>query len=127
MALMLCPACQADAPDGAAACPKCQAALPPLKRKRRRRGEPDDDLDPARVAGYDAQVSGLMPYTAAAAVPVAGLVLAPLGALLAWRLLRRGRGDPAFTARRGARLQLRFALFCAALQWLGLSLVVLAW
>lgn len=123
---MLCPACNTDAPDGAATCPKCQAALPPPRRKRRRRGEPDEDLDPARVAEYDRQVGGLLRYTAAGAVPGVGLVVAPLGAWRAWRLLRRGRGDPAFTARRGAKLQFRFALFCAALQWLGLSLVLLS-
>ena len=121
---MLCPACNTDAPASATACPNCQAALPPLKRKRRRRGELDENLDPVRVAAYERQVRGLLGLVAASALPFLGLVLGPISAGLVARVLRKGRGDPAFTARRAARQELAFALVCTAVQWVGLALML---
>jgi hypothetical protein len=121
---MHCPACNTDAPDGSTACPNCQATLPPPKRKRRRRGEPDESLDPARVAAYERQVRGLLGLVAASALPFLGLVLGPLTVGLVARLLRKGRRDPAFTARRAARQELAFALVCTAVQWVGLALML---
>ena len=121
---MLCPACKTNAPDGSTVCPGCKAALAPPRRKRRRRTEGTENLDPARVAHYDQKVRHIQMLLFVSVVPFIGLVLGPVCAWLSWRLLRRGKEDPAFTARKGARLELRFALFCTAAQWVGLVLLL---
>src|SRR3712207_4997919 len=98
---MRCPACNTYNPPTATTCAGCQAALTENPRKARRRSEtPQDVADNPQVRVYDEQVRKLFRLWSWSLVPVVGMVIGPLSAVLSWRLIRRARTDPAFTALR---------------------------
>ena len=125
---MRCSACQAEIPDESAQCPVCggiqsQATAP---RKARRRSESVVEADLARAAAYNHRVKRIVPLTLVAIIPGLGLVLAPVVIVLISLVLRSGKGDPMFTAARGAWVTLAIALVVMACNWIGLGLIVLS-
>ena len=125
---MRCSACQAEIPDESAQCPVCggiqsQAVAP---RKARRRSEGVVEADLARAAAYNHRVKRIVPLTLVAIIPGLGLILAPVVIVLISLVLRSGKGDPMFTAARGAWVTLAIALVVMACNWIGLGLIVLS-
>ena len=126
--LMRCSACQAEIPDESAQCPVCggiqsQATAP---RKARRRSESVVEADLARAAAYNHRVKRIVLLTLVAIIPGLGLVLAPVVIVLISLVLRRGKGDPMFTAARGARITLVVAILTTACNWIGLGLIAMS-
>ena len=123
---MRCPACNTYYPPTATTCSGCQAALPENPRKARRRSEaPPEIANDPRVGEYDEQVRRLFRLWSWSLIPVVGLVIGPVSAVLAWTLIRRARLDPAFTALRGARMTMVLGVVTAMTNWVGLGLM--AW
>lgn len=124
---MRCTTCQTDNPDGLTACTACSAPLRTSVRKSRRRSETQAAApDNPRVQAYNRQVQHLYLLSVIALVPFLGVLLGPVAVALTWRLLRRGQGDPDFTAARGARWVRNLALATTATNWIGTALVVLS-
>ncbi|MFO0930047.1 MAG: hypothetical protein U0736_23990 [Gemmataceae bacterium] len=123
---MRCTACQTENPNGTATCTACSAPLRTSVRKSRRRAEAPAAPDNPRVQEYNRQVRRVYVLSAWSLVPVVGAVLGPLSAGLAWRLLRRGRGDPDFTAAPGARWVRNLGLATTVTNWVGLTLIALS-
>jgi hypothetical protein len=125
---MRCSACQLEIPDDSTQCPSCGGiqSQAPAPRKARRRSEADVEADLARTAAYNRQVKRLVLLTLVAIIPGLGLVLAPAVLVLISLLLLRGKGDPLFTAGRGARVTLIIAALTMACNWVGLYLIVTA-
>ena len=123
---MRCQACNTDNPPTATVCGNCQTALPGGSRKVRRRNDtPAEIADNPRVREYDGQVWRLFRLWSWSLIPVVGLVIGPISAILAWKLIRRVGLDPAFTAKRGAQVTMALGVVTGATNWIGLGLM--AW
>ena len=125
---MRCSACQAEIPDDSSQCPICEGiqSKAPSPRRARKRSDSDIEEDLARAAAYNHQVKRVVLLTLVAIVPGLGLVLAPVVIVLISLVLRRGKGDPMFTAARGARITLVVAILTTACNWIGLGLIALS-
>ena len=125
---MRCSACQAEIPDDSTQCPNCEGiqSKAPTSRKTRRRSVTVTDADLARTADYNRQVKRIVLVTLVAIIPGLGLVLGPVVMILIALVLRRGKGDAAFTAARGARVTLIIAAITTACNWIGLGLIALS-
>jgi hypothetical protein len=124
---MLCPACKNDNPDSATTCQSCQAPLSRAKNKPRRRNPSQGEIDSPRTISYNQQVKGIFKLCLVSAVPLVGLILGPISALRAWRLLQLARTDPAFTAERAALVTMYLGSITGVTNWLGLALMMLGW
>ena len=122
---MRCPACNAVNDRDA---DRCEACGKPLPRKPARKRNSSEELDPAALArteesnraamrAYRLSVVGLIPF--------AGLVLGPAALVLGVIAGRRGRDDPAFTARGPARAAVVLGAVDAVTNWAGVVLIVL--
>jgi hypothetical protein len=58
-------------------------------------------------------------------IPVAGAILGPVGAILAWQAIRRSRYEPTFTAHGPARVAVWLGVALAVTNWAGLLLIYL--
>jgi hypothetical protein len=125
---MRCSACQAEIPDESAQCPICGGiqSQAPTPRKARRRSESDVEADLARASAYNHRVKRIGLLTLLAIIPGFGLVLAPIVVVLISLVLRSGKGDPMFTAARGARVTLVIAIITGACNWIGLGLIAMS-
>lgn len=120
---MRCPACQTDNPTSLTVCQSCQAALPsPRKRSKR---PVATEADSPRTDEYNRQVKRIFKLCLISMVPFLGLVLGPVGLIQSWRLLTRGRSDPAFEAERAAQILLMLGTITSISNWLGLGLILL--
>src|SRR5262245_23522897 len=128
---MRCPSCNADNPTAATACQSCGSALPAsatdLARtpRNRRRKDTREVVASPRSLEYDRQVRDIFYLCLASMIPFLGLVLGPLGAARGWRLLKRARLDPAFTAGRAAYAAVLIGSFTGITNWLGAGLMAL--
>lgn len=116
---MHCATCNLD--TDAATCPTCGATLKPRRPRRRGAAQADDDSPQARE--YNRQVQAIFRVSLLSIIPFAGLILGPLGALRGWRLYRRAKGDPAFTADRAAVVAILLGTLSGLTNWLGLALM----
>ena len=126
--LMRCSACQAEIPDDSSQCPICegiQSQATPSRRVRRR-SESAVEEDLARAAAYNHRVKRIVLLSLVSIIPGLGLVLAPVVIVLISLVLRQGRGDPMFTAARGAWVTLAIAIFTTACNWIGLGLIAMS-
>ena len=125
---MRCSACQAEIPDDSTQCPICEGiqSKAPTPRKARRRSVGATEVDLERTAAYNRQVKRIVLLTLVAIIPGFGLVLGPIVVVLIALVLRRGKGDPTFTAARGARVTLVIAAVTTACNWIGLGLIALS-
>ena len=125
---MRCSACQAEIPDDSTQCPICEGiqSKAPTSRKARRRSESATEEDLARTADYNRQVKRIVLVTLVAIIPGFGLVLGPVVVVLIALVLHRGKGDPSFTAAKGARVTLVIAALTTACNWIGLGLIALS-
>ena len=92
----------------------------------RARSEEATDGDLARTAAYNRQVKRIVLVTQVAIIPGFGLVLGPVVVVLIALVLHRGKGDPSFTAAKGARVTLVIAALTTACNWIGLGLIALS-
>lgn len=125
---MRCASCQTENPETATQCSSCQAALSRQPAKaRRRKAEKNGDPLTARGEAYNRQVLAIWRVSLWSAVPFFGLVLGPIGASRAWKLLREARQDPEFQAERAAQVAFRLGAITGVSNWLGLGLMLLGW
>jgi hypothetical protein len=90
---MLCPACGADAPEGAKKCPACRARL-----SRSRRPEDDDsNKSPFGKQSTTRNRTAIQAYrySILSLIPVVGLLIAPVALVLTFLAWREARREPA--------------------------------
>lgn len=121
---MRCPACHTENPVDAPTCRSCQASLVGAARRARKRNAAAETESPQTLE-YNRQVKGIFHLCLVSLVPFLGLVLGPLGASRAWRLLQQARSDPAFTAERAALAAVLLGTLTGVTNWLGLGVMLL--
>ncbi len=132
MPTVQCPVCKTDNEPTRTTCVCCQTALttppapPPAKRRSRRGANSQADPTTApRAAAYNRDVTRVYRLCLIGVIPFLGLVLGPLSALIAARIHRRAKGDPAFTLHTPVRVVFLIGLFTGILNWVGLTLMIL--
>jgi hypothetical protein len=122
---MRCPACHADNPRDAERCGACNAPLPP--RRQRRRGLTAEPGTPFAARTEASNRAALRAYRVSllGLVPFLGLVLGPAALLMGGLARRKGRADPAFTAKGPATAAVVLGGLITVTNWLGLTLAIL--
>src|SRR5262245_1072334 len=117
---MRCPACNTHNPPTATACSSCKGPLTP---RRARRKDPTESVSP-QTEEYNRRARGIFGLCLVSMVPFLGLVLGPVGALRAWRLIKQAKADPAFQAERAAYASVLLGAITGVSNWLGLGLIL---
>jgi len=118
--MRICPRCKVENEDDATRCLGCQGRL----RKRERASQEQSDspfsekanpINRPAVRAYYLAIWGL--------IPLLGLILGPLAAVLAQHGKRIGKGHPGFSAYGPARAAVLLGIFEGVTQWLGVGLM----
>jgi hypothetical protein len=129
---MQCPVCKTDNESKRTNCIRCQTALaapPPTagRTRRSRRGadrQAGFDASP-QAAAYNREVKRVYRLCLIGVLPVLGLILGPLSALIAARIRFKAKGDPAFTLHTPVRFVFVIGLLSGITNWVGLALMIL--
>jgi hypothetical protein len=130
---MQCPACKTENDADRTVCIHCQAVLPvsPLAQpaKRRSRGRPGEKPADIPISAFAAKcnrdVFRVYQLSLFGVIPFLGLVLGPLAAFMASRILRKAKDDPGFSAQAHAYASLFLGMLSAAFNWIGLAIMLL--
>jgi hypothetical protein len=120
---MKCPSCQAENPDDAAECASCKG---PLKRRpRRRRAEADEPPPTPEGEAFFRRARWVYFWALWSMVPLVGVVLGPLSALLAWWVGRERR--PEWPGGPTLAVSLCLGLLSGVTQVVGVWLIAANW
>jgi hypothetical protein len=133
MPTIQCPVCKTDNESARTTCVRCQTALPippaaPVRKRRSRKGaDKQSDAASPQAAAYNREVQRVYRLCLIGVLPILGLFLGPLSAVIAARIRHRGKGDPAFTLHTPVRVVLIVGLLSGIANWVGLALMILGW
>jgi hypothetical protein len=121
---MRCPGCDVQNADEATACSACGKALP---KRQRRRPSADDPEANAEAELANAAADRAYRLCLYGIVPGAGLLLGPVGMVLAIVARSRGGSVQGFTGRGIATGAILLGAMITATQWAGVTLMVIGW
>lgn len=101
---------------------------PEVPKERRSRVRPGEEDDPLLTSQQNANTNrALLAYRCCCIglIPPLGLVLAPLGILLALLAALRGRNDPDFKGRMLVRASVMLGAALTVTNWLGVTFMIL--
>jgi hypothetical protein len=129
---MQCPLCKTENEKTRTTCVQCQTALarssatPTGKRRSRRGADKQSEFAASPLAtAYNRDVKRVYRLCLIGVLPFLGLILGPLAALIAARIRRRAKGDPAFTLHAPVRFVFILGVLTGITNWVGLALMIL--